>query len=675
MKLGVHRGGAEIAERAAESKLALRPSPRSLRLRGALLQKGNLSVLLLLSGTTVTDLKKEVIKEAAAGLVVLVVTAAVYGSLFNRETTLSYSIGYNLYGAERVLAGETPYLDFHTLYPPGTVYLNAALFKLSGVSLYSALFGVLIFKLAASLITYAGARIAMPRIWAVAAGLSSIVWLRPNGPFKAVPMHYGALFLAIALFCVLRSHRRKNVFLVFAAGLSIGLLALFKHNIGAYTLFGVLALELIPNGVARLRGDHYERYLKRPGLLIAGFLAPVVPVIVYLWVKGALPAMIKSLLFGPGEFLVARLAAAPSPAAPLLFLVALLSAAWGATRLEALRGSRSRYEQVFDESMYGRPSVAAPPEESPSLAKNATVKKSSLALALASGAKSKVIGSTLITAAPAIYWAAFMVLAITFALFAGQSSIDQLIFYGPVLVIISAVAACAIAGRISPDQRRTLGIFSIIALASFLEAFPRFAREQAIASMPFAVPALFYLLFVGKPVFERRFGRVWPAKLAVAILPLAFFAIGSRVFFASFLNRGLTFKSDTRLTSARGGGVYFPEKTAKEIDDVVAFIQERVPPGGFFFAESYAGSSFLFLSARNNPSGAQFWGGVGVTQAERERTLTALRNKAISLIVTSDRERASERYDPMREYIENNFKETRRFDEVVVLERTSENSH
>src|SRR5215472_14361053 len=172
---------------------------------------------------------------------VLAAASCLFWFLFNRETALSYSIGYNLYGAERILEGQVPYRDFHTLYPPATVYLNAALLKVFGVRLYTALFGVFVFKALTTTVIYLSGRQVMPRAWATAAAVYSIVWLRPNGPFKAVPMHYGALMLAASLCCLLRYQRNGRIYWVFGSGVATGLLALFKHNIGAYALAGFLA--------------------------------------------------------------------------------------------------------------------------------------------------------------------------------------------------------------------------------------------------------------------------------------------------------------------------------------------------------------------------------------------------------------------------------------------------
>src|SRR5262249_14566023 len=165
--------------------------------------------------------------EALAALCVLAAAAFLFGLLFNRETALSYSIGYNLYGAERILRGEVPYRDFHTLYPPAIVYLNAAVFSVWGAGLYAALLCVLVFKTLTTTAIYLAGRQIMPRAWAAVAALYSVVWLRPNGPFKAVPMHYGALLLAVGLFWMLRCERDRSGYRLAAAGVSAGARAMF----------------------------------------------------------------------------------------------------------------------------------------------------------------------------------------------------------------------------------------------------------------------------------------------------------------------------------------------------------------------------------------------------------------------------------------------------------------
>ena len=137
----------------------------------------------------------------------------------------------------------------------------------------------------------------------------------------------------------------------------------------------------------------------------------------------------------------------------------------------------------------------------------------------------------------------------------------------------------------------------------------------------------------------------------------------------TFFEGALRLKSDTELGIERGQGVYFPADKAREIVLVADYIRERVPEGHYFFAQSYAGSSFLFLTDRNNPSGAQFWGGVGVKESERLATLEALQRVGVELIVTSNRDLEAEKYAPIREFINQHFKLTRQYGEVQILER------
>jgi len=557
----------------------------------------------------------DVTRELVAAALILAVALIGYGLLFNRETTLSYSLGYNLYGAERVLEGEVPYRDFHTLYPPATVYVNAVLFRLFGTSLYVALLGVFIFKALTALGLYLCARRLMPVNWAAAAALSTIVWLRPNGPFKAVPMHYGSLFLAFSLLFMLAYTKRRRVIHILGAGIMLGLVALFKHNIGAYALFGSLAVVLLEPGHSRFKISLNTARSKDALVLLSGFALPIIPVLAYIEAQGAMAPMIESLLFGPGEFLLTRLAATPSPLIPGAGLILLACCALLA------RGLRGKGRAL--------PTLCS-------------------------------VGLVAFSA---------------FALIASQTAIDKVIFFAPVFVLLGGLSAIVFRDTATePGELDGLRLGELIAVgtaaaAAFMESFPRFAREQAIGSMPFVILLLVCLLYSYRRALAKYLGDMRAARLALLILPLALFLIGARIFSGIYFEDGLRLRSPSMLTIERGRGVYFPEEKAREITGVVDYIQARVPPGGYFFAQSYAGASYLFLADRKNPSGAQFWGGVGVSDRERAQTLASLDARQVGLIVTSEKDLAAETYGPMRDFINENFRSRRMFGEVVVLER------
>lgn len=542
--------------------------------------------------------------------ILFVITVVLFSQLFNKENSLSYSIGYNLYGAERVLDGETPYRDFHTLYPPATLYLNAALFRAFGIGLYNALFGVLIFKVLTTLVIYFCARRLMPSLWSLFTASFSLIWLRPNGPFKAVPMHYGAMFLAIALFFLLS--KKSGKVSLFIAGVALGILALFKHNIGAYALAGSIAVVLLDGEDIRFSLKSLLRNYQQALLLIAGCATPVLPVLLYMQSKAALGLMIKTLLFGPGEFLLNRLAAAPMPFFPAVCVLWLILCIYVAKRCQS---------------------------------QPKTVNK---------------------------VYAAAIVAGIGFPLLARQDQVDALIFYAPVLIIVAGLYLGLFGKRFELENQKAILAVTICAAAAFMEAFPRFAREQAIASMPFIALLLLYILYSFRASLEQFAMDKTRYKLAVLILPVTLFLMGARLFGQTFFDSHLRFKSNQALNIERGRGVSFPSEKADEINQTVAYLQEHVPSNGYFFAQSYAGSSYLFLADRNNPSGAQFWGGVGVKDSERAATLEALKNQQVNLVVTSTRDMAAEKYQPMRDFINENFKLSREFGETLILEKALE---
>ena len=558
-------------------------------------------------------------------LVLFGLTAGIYSILFNRANVLSHSIGYNLYASERVLEGSLPYRDFHTLYPPATFYLNAMLFKGLGVSLHSALFGVMVFKVLTVLAIYLSGREIMPRVWALAVALLSVLWLRPNGPFKSVPMHYGALFLALALYLLLRHENNKRLGSIFFAGASLGLVALFKHNIGAYALIGSLAWIIFENFDLGRRSrqsqnsEDFEARVEKPGsgrheiyrslILLTGFAVVVLPALIFMQANRALQPMIRTMLFGPGEFLLNRLAIPLSPVAPLGLLSAVAAATYASNKLRT---------------------------------------REALAIGL---------------------WVTLMVGIGFFLLYGSQSDVNQIIFYLPMFVLGSGLLIGIAGKQLIGDNTRPLLIVSILAAASLMELFPRFAREQSIAAMPFVLLALFYLLYLLSPVIRECIGGDWQYRLALAVLPMTFTIIEGRLFFNTYFEDSFRFKAATSVSVERGRDAYFPAATATMIDNAVRYIQERIDVDSNAFAQSDAGTSLLFLANRRNVSNAQFWVGVGVTESERAGTLDRIDKSQTKLIITSDEVLAAEKYDPMREYIERNFKPTVRFDEVLMLER------
>ena len=540
---------------------------------------------------------------AAAGAALLL-----FGFLFNRATVLSYSIGYNLYGAERVLAGEVPYRDFHTLYPPATLYLNAALFKLMGSTLYSAMFGVFVFKVMTILMIYLSARKIVPASWALRAALLSLFWLRPNGAFKAVPMQYGALFLALALFFLLDREGRQTRLKAFLAGVALGLLTLFKHNIGAYAFIGCLAIAFLERNRLKPEESKVGEAPRWFLAMVCGLASVIVPVLVFMGGQGALGMMMRTLVVGSGEFLVDRLVIPVSPGVPIVFTVALVVSAFMAHRLRS------------------RPAGAS------------------------------------------VVWMSVIVAISAFTLRANEYAINKLIFYLPVAILIVAVFAALSNKRFAVIDRRALCTVLVFAAAALVELFPRFAREQSIAAIPFVILVLVHMLFLASPALRKLTGGKLQAGLAMAVLPVVFLLIGARLLFTTYFD-GLRFTSDTELTVERGRGVYFPREVAEQIDRIVVYVQQRVPADGYVFAQSNGGSPYFFLAGRKNPSTAQFWGGVGVSTAERAATLEEIDRKQVNLIITSDEVMTNEKYEPLKEYINRTFKTATHFGDVLILER------
>lgn len=574
----------------------------------------------------------------AAPLVALVIVAFVYGSIFFREESISTGTGANLVPAERVLKGEVPYRDFYKIQTPGILLLNAGLFKLLGATLLTALKGVLAFKILAVVLIFIIARMIAPSLIAIIPTLLAMIWLPPGGPFRPAPIQYEMPFILAVIYFMLRWIDSRSAIDVFAAGFAVGLVALFKQNVGIYAAvaFGIVII-LNTRGSPRSLKEATSIYLnswktnaRTHSAAAIGIGLPLAGLFIYLAVNHALAAAARVFIKGPGEHLQMKFTGYPLPKYVAVILVACAAALMTAQYV----GQRA-------------PKYKAS------------------------------IGALVILAAGAC------------ATFVPQAAIDNSIYwFAPLLFVYAAWQYLKGSGDDSGEfaagkrERGVLLILLLFSMASYGEVFPRSVRGLLIGTMPPAFLLFTFLFGRSASIYQARESLEASARnlfapvsrrlvFAVVIIVLCVFALRMILphYFQFDSGHGVRFKADTELAFDRGRGVYLPNKRATEVSAAVDLIQSQVPEGGYFFAHALDATSYYFLANRNSPTGATLWNDAGTNDAERARTLKSLTDKQVRLVLTSDQALSNERYGPLIEYLKNNFYQSTTVGKLIFLER------
>ena len=555
-----------------------------------------------------------------APLIVLLVTSIVYGAIYFREDSIPTAIGANLVPAERILKGEVPYRDFYKIQTPGILLLNAALFKLWGTSWITAATGVLIFKILTITLMFLIARRVCSLKAAAASTTLALLWLAPGGPFRPAPIQYEMLFVMAAIYFVLRWVDSRSAAPLLLAGLAVGMIAIFKQNVGVYAALALMISILLS---ARDRTDTKETK-QRADLLKAeiaaaiGIAIPLTGLFIYLVSHRALGAAIDVFAHGPGEHLQTRFTGYALPGYSSIILLAAVICVLLASRTVQRWPRRKR-----------------------------------------------LILSLLAMAAEIC------------AAIAPQAAIDNSIYwFSPVLFAWAAwlyIREKRNQGDGTQHQRGILLVLLLFAVAAYGEVFPRSVRGLVIGGLP---PAFLLLGFVLEPNSrdpESRGGVPVTRRFALAVATIVLMIFACRIelpeYFSIDSQSGVRFRADTELNFDRGRGIYLPPDRAAEVNSLVGVIQSQVEEGGSFFAHALDATSYYFLADRNSPTGATLWNDTGTNDRERIRTMQALLEKNVRLVLTSEQAMNAEPYQPLRDFLSNNFHSAQSIGKTILLER------
>jgi hypothetical protein len=555
-----------------------------------------------------------------APLVVAIVTGWIYGSIYFREDSLATGIGANLVPAERILKGEVPYRDFYKIQTPGILLLNAGLFKAFGTTLLTAFRGVLVFKILAITLVFLVARRVVSQTAALLVTTLSLVWLPPGGPFRPAPIQYEMVFILAAVFFALRWIDFRNARDAFAAGLAVGLVAVFKQNVGVYMSVAlgitlVVNTQRLPRSLPEAKNLYLEswRDASKSHLAAAlGVALPLLALVGYLLVNKAIGAALRVFIKGPGEHIQMKLTGYPLPKQALIVFAAVLMA----MKIIELIWRRS--------PRFGLAAAAA---------------------AVAGAASCAVL--------------------------APQSFIDNSIFWFPPALF----AACAwhYARTGSRDQSLRNGVLLVLlafSIASYLEVFPRSVRGLLIGTLP---PVFILLAFIFEKTLGAATREAWRlARWQLAIVTVVAFVFASRLIvprYATLYDGRLWVTNYEELSFERGRGIYLAAGRAAEVNATVNYVQSRVGEQGYFFAHALDATPYYFLADRNSPTGATLWNDAGTSDAERVRTMEMLKQQEVGLVLTSEKALEAERYEPLLEYLRTGFHRTEMIGKIIALEK------
>lgn len=213
--------------------------------------------------------------------------------VLNRFTT-NEDEGISLYGAIRILNGESPYRDFWHITLPGAVWTIAGAFKIFGATLLTARTLTLIIIIGEGIIIYLiGRRLTERTIYPIFASL--FVFLFNIIPSINFTQHKPAVFFAILGFYLILHGK----FLL--SGFAISASTFFQQNTGVLSAIGIFLFLITEGFIKKTPIDTQPKNQKFKILLlfIPGYMFPLVIFLFYLYFTHSLKDAFYTLAIWP----------------------------------------------------------------------------------------------------------------------------------------------------------------------------------------------------------------------------------------------------------------------------------------------------------------------------------------------------------------------------------------
>ena len=208
-----------------------------------------------------------------------------YLFLFFNQGINRYDEGLIVYGATRILDGDTPYKDFWAIYSPAQFYIMAAMFKIFGTTIIVARTWFTVIRFILLMVSYLIARKFVSQKNALLASALLLIWL---GPFQYYgnPMHIALLFSLLSFLSLLAFLSQRLKRWLFLSGVLVGVATLFRQDAGFYTLVSSI-LVIIPfvfiNATSK-DDSFYKRFLhvtKFGFCFVSGSIIILLPTLIY----------------------------------------------------------------------------------------------------------------------------------------------------------------------------------------------------------------------------------------------------------------------------------------------------------------------------------------------------------------------------------------------------------